>query len=141
MFYTSDFYTYCGNNDVDVVPFDRLPADAATVRYHGYYSVGLNFRRLQTLRQVRTAMMHEAGHLHTGALHKVNSPFQLVEQSECRADADSFQRYLPVEEIRSAMRNGYVETWQLAEYFDVEESYIKKALHYWKECRGVDFNQ
>ena len=86
-------------------------------------------------------MMHESGHLHTGALHKVNSPFQLVEQNECRADADSFQRYLPAEEIRSAMRNGYVETWQLAEYFDVEESYIKKALHYWTECKGMDFNR
>lgn len=141
MFYTSDFYEYCKDNDVDVIPFNRLPADAATIRYHDSYSVGLNFRRMRTVRQVRTAMMHESGHLHTGVLHKVDSPFQIVEQSEHRADADAFRRYLPVEEIRAAIRQGYAEPWQLAEYFDLDEAYIKKALHYWKECRGVDFNQ
>lgn len=141
MFSTSDFYSYCRSHNVDVIPFDRLPAEATTVRYHGMYAVGLNFRRLQTVRQICTAMLHESGHLHTGALHKVDSPFQLVEQSEHRADADAIRRCLPVSEIQQAMRNGYTEAWQLADYFDLDEDYIKKALHYWSECRGVDFNQ
>jgi hypothetical protein len=86
MFSTSEFYSYCRVHDVDVIPFDRLPAAATTVRYHGAYAVGLNFSRLHTVRQIRTAMLHESGHLHTGALHKVNSPFQLVEQNEYRAE-------------------------------------------------------
>ena len=140
MFSTSEFYSYCRVHDVDVIPFDRLPAAATTVRYHGAYAVGLNFSRLHTVRQIRTAMLHESGHLHTGALHKVNSPFQLVEQNEYRADADAFRRCLPPEEIRTAMRAGYTEPWQLAEYFDLDEDYINKALHYWTQCRGVDFN-
>ena len=50
MFSTSDFYSYCRSHNVDVIPFDRLPAEATTVRYHGMYAVGLNFRRLQTVR-------------------------------------------------------------------------------------------
>lgn len=141
MFCLSDFYNYCIENDVDVIPFNHLPASAATVRYRGDYSVGLNFEQIRTARQLRTVTMHEVGHLHTGALHKVDSPFQLVEQSEYRADADSFRRYLPVSEIADAMQKGYTEPWQLAEYFDLDEDYIKKALHYWTECRGVDFNK
>lgn len=141
MFAMSDFYEYCKENDVDVFPFNSLPRAACTVRDCNYYAVVLDFSQLKTVREVRTAMMHESGHLHTGALHKIDSPFQLVEQSEQRADADTFQRYLPPEEIRKAMRCGYTEPWQLAEYFDLEESYIKKALHYWQECRGVDFNR
>ena len=100
MFSTSEFYSYCRVHDVDVIPFDRLPAAATTVRYHGAYAVGLNFSRLHTVRQMRTAMLHESGHLHTGALHKVNSPFQLVEQNEYRADADAFRRCLPPEFLR-----------------------------------------
>ena len=141
MFDTSEFYRYCDQHDVDVIPFDRLPADAATVRYNGYYSVGVNFRRIRGVRHLQTAFMHELGHLHTGALHKVSSPFQLIQQNEYRADADSFKRYLPPDEIRAAMQAGYTEPWQLAEYFNLEESYIKKALHYWTQCRGIDFNQ
>lgn len=141
MFDTSEFYRYCDQHDVDVIPFDRLPADAATVFYKGYYGVGVNFQRIRGVRHLQTAFMHELGHLHTGALHKVSSPFQLIQQNEYRADADSFKRYLPPDEIRAAMQAGYTEPWQLAEYFNLEESYIKKALHYWTQCRGIDFNQ
>ena len=95
MFSTSEFYSYCRAHDVDIIPFDRLPAEATTVRYHNAYAVGLNFLKLKTVRQMRTAMLHESGHLHTGALHKVDSPFQLVAQNEHRADADAFRRHLP----------------------------------------------
>ena len=140
MFSLSEFYGYCKQNDVDIMPFAALPRPACTVRDGRYYAVVLNFKRLHTVRQVRTAMLHESGHLHTGALHKVDSPFQLVAQNEHRADADSFRRFLPAEEICQAMRQGYTEPWQLADYFDLDEDYIKKALHYWTECRGVDFN-
>ncbi len=140
MFQLSDFYDYCENNDVEVVLFDRLPAKAVTVRFHGCMSVGLNPTQLTTVRRIRGAAYHESGHLHTGCLHKVSSPFQLVEQMEYRANADSARRYLPVEELRAAMRAGYADPWQLAEYFDLPEDDIKKALHYWTECRGVDFN-
>ena len=129
MFSLSEFYGYCKQNDVDIMPFAALPRPACTVRDGRYYAVALNFTRLHTVR-----------HLHTGALHKVDSSFQLVAQNEHRADADSFRRCLPAEEIRQAMRQGYTEPWQLADYFDLDEDYIKKALHYWTECRGVDFN-
>lgn len=85
--------------------------------------------------------MHELGHLHTGALHKVSSPFQLIEQNEYRADADSFKRYLPPDELKNAMRNGYTTPWELADYFNLDEEYIQKALDYWAQCRGVNFNE
>lgn len=140
MFSLSDFYGYCKMNDVYVFPFNSLPQAACTARDQGYYAVALNFSKLKTTRSMRTAMMHESGHLHTGALHKVYSPFQIVAQNEYRADADSFRRYLPADELREAMRQGYTEPWQLAEYFDLDEDYIKKALHYWTECRAIDLD-
>ena len=70
MFSLSDFYGYCKMNDVDVFPFNSLPQAACTARDQGYYAVALNFSKLKTTRSMRTAMMHESGHLHTGALHK-----------------------------------------------------------------------
>ena len=89
MFQLSDFYGYCKQNDVDVMPFAMLPRAACTVRDGQNYAVVLNFKRLHTVRQMRTAMLHESGHLHTGALHKVDSPFQLVEQNEYRSGRQS----------------------------------------------------
>ena len=104
------FYEYCKANDVDVMSYSRLPADACTVRDRGYYCVVLNPVQLSTFRKVRTAAIHEEGHLRTGALHKVDSPYQLVAQSEYRADAAAFQRYLPPDKLRTAMRAGYTRT-------------------------------
>lgn len=135
------FYEYCEENDVDVMSYARLPAAACTVRDRGAYCVVLNPATLNTFRHLRTAVIHEEGHLRTGALHKVDSPYQLVAQSEYRANVASFRRYLPPEKIRAAMRAGYTEPWQLADYFDLDEDYIKKALHYWTECKGVDFHK
>lgn len=140
MFQLSDFYNYCEQNDVGVIVFDRLPAKAVTIRYNDHMDVGLNPRLLMTTRLLRGAAYHESGHLHTGCLHKVDSPYELVERMEYRANADSVQRFLPMEELMDAMRNGYSEPWQLAEYFDLPQSDIEKALHYWTACRGVDFN-
>ena len=108
-----------------------------TLRDGGWYCVGLDFAKLGTIRALRTATMHELGHLRTGALHKVDSPYQLVAQSEYRANADSFGRYLNPQALRQAMRAGFREPWELAEYFDLEESCIRQALYYWTECRGI----
>ena len=55
MFQLSDFYGYCKQNDVDVMPFAMLPRAACTVRDGQNYAVVLNFKRLHTVRQMRTA--------------------------------------------------------------------------------------
>ncbi|MGN0974398.1 MAG: ImmA/IrrE family metallo-endopeptidase [Gemmiger sp.] len=96
--------------------------------------------KCKTAAQERTVLAHEAGHYLSGAFYRAASPYEVREQAEYKAQAASFERYLPPEAIRAAMRAGYTEPWQLAEYFDLEEDYIKKALHYWTECRGIRFS-
>lgn len=139
MFEISDFYDYCDENDVDVIPDNKIPSEGMTVRDHGFYAVGVNMKKITSYRTFRTVIMHESGHLHTGALHKTFSPFQLVAQAEYKANACTFKMWLTPQAINEAYRLGYRETWQLADYFDIDEEYIKKALHYWTECKGVNF--
>ena len=97
--------------------------------------------RCKTTAKERTVLAHEAGHYLSGAFYLAYSPYEIKEQAENRAFAASVEKYLPVSELRQAMARGFTEPWQLAEYFSFDEDYIKKALHYWTECRGVDFNQ
>ena len=65
------FYEYCAANDVDVMAFPRFPADACTVRDHGYYCVVLNPGTLTTFRRLRTAAIHEEGQLNAMVAEKV----------------------------------------------------------------------
>ena len=141
MFEISDFYGYCRKNHVDVIPYIGCPQPGATIRDQGFYAVFLDFSKIRSTRLLRGVCCHELGHIATGALHKVDSPYELVERSEYRANRWAAEQYLPAEEFREAFSLGYTEPWQLAEYFDLPEADIRKALQYWTECKGIDFNK
>ena len=141
MFEIADFYTYCETHQVDVIPYDGWPKSGATIRDAGYYAVFLDFTKIKSTRLLRGVFCHELGHLATGALHKVDSPYELAERSEYRAIRWSAEQYLTEEAFQEAFNAGYTELWQLSEYFDLPEADIQKALDYWTVSRGIDFHK
>ena len=86
-------------------------------------------------------MPPRTGHVATGALHKVDSPYELVERSEYRANRWATETYLSEEAFREAFAEGYAELWELAEYFDLPEKCVADALTYWTLSKGVDFSK
>ena len=139
MFELSDFYTYCREHQVDVIPYSGCPAAGATVRDQDILAVFLDFTKILTTRTLRGVCFHELGHTATGALHKVDSPFELVERSEYRAKRWGAQQFLTEEAFRTAFQDGCRELWELSEYFDLPEDVVADAYHYWADCRGVRF--
>ena len=123
---------------VDIVDL-KLKANIAIAFFDDFLVIDCD--KCKTSAQERTVLAHEAGHYLSGAFYHAYSPYEVKEQAEYKALAASYEKYLPPDKIKAAMRAGYTESWQLAEYFDLDEDYIKKALHYWTECRGVDFNE
>lgn len=136
----NDFYTYCQQEDIQIVAYPIGFRSAASLRLRGRRATFFDFDHIRSIPELNWAAAHESGHHHLGAYHKVSSPYQLWQQAEYRADRWAFHSYLPATALAEAMRLGYTEPWQLAEYFGMPEPAIKKALHYWTECRGVDFN-
>ena len=141
MFDLSDFYDYCKQNKVDVIPYDGCPKPGATIRDEGFYAVFLDFTKIQSTRLLRGVCYHELGHVATGALHKVDSPFELAERSEYRANRWAAENFLTKEAFQEAFDAGFAELWQLSEYFDLPESDIQAALRYWTVSRGIDFTK
>lgn len=139
MFELEDFYDYCKHNRVDVIPYTGAPQPGTTIRDGSVYAVFLDFSKIRSTRLLRGVCCHEQGHIATGALHKVDSPFELVERSEYRANRYVAQTYLTQEDFQEAFSAGYTESWQLAEYFDLPEADVKKALVYWVERKQAVF--
>ncbi|MBQ3491021.1 MAG: ImmA/IrrE family metallo-endopeptidase [Oscillospiraceae bacterium] len=139
MFEICDFYGFCKAKNVDVIPYDGAPQPGATIRDEGNYAVFLDFTKIRSTRLLRGVCLHELGHVATGALHKVDSPYELVERSEYRANRWATETYLSEEAFREAFAEGYAELWELAEYFDLPEKCVADALTYWKERKGIDF--
>lgn len=141
MFELSNFYEICKENQVDVIPYPGCPCPGVTIRDEEYYAVFLDFSKIHSTRLLRGICYHELGHVATGALHKVDSPYELVERSEYRANRWSAQQYLNEDAFRGAFAAGCTELWQLAEYFDLPESQVSSALTYWTERKGIDFTR
>ena len=139
MFELSDFYGFCKANKVDVIPFAGCPCPGATIRDGEFYAVFLDFTQIRSTRLLRGVCFHELGHVATGALHKVDSPYELVERSEYRATRWTAENHLTEDAFRTAFQEGYTELWQLAEYFDLPEACVKAALTYWKERKCIAF--
>ena len=141
MFEISDFYHYCKQHDVDVIPYDGCPKEGATIREDGYYAVFLDFTKIHSTRLLRGVCYHELGHVATGALHKVDSPYELVERSEYRANRWAAETFLTESAFREAFSAGCTELWQLEEYFELPAADIQAALNYWIVSRGVTFTK
>lgn len=140
MFELADFYNACRDNKVDVIPFMGMPAPGATLRDGGKYAIFLDFSKIKSTRLLRGVCCHELGHAATGAVHKIDSPFETVGRSEYRANRYVAQRFLTPEDFREAFDAGYTEPWLLAEYFELPEEDVRRAYEYWTVARGVDFN-
>lgn len=117
-----------------------LDCKAVTLEMAGEYAVFLDFDRIAGASEEAVVLAHEAGHIFTGATHRVASPWDLIERHEQRADRWAIRRLLPYGALRQAMRQGCTEPYQLAERFGVTEPFVKKACGYYHDACGLDFN-
>ncbi|WP_101697023.1 ImmA/IrrE family metallo-endopeptidase [Clostridium minihomine] len=84
---------------------------------------------------MKCVLAHELGHCATGCTHKVSSLLDLIEKHEYKANRWAIEQYIPFDEMSRAIKQGYTERWQLAEYFDMPEPFIQKALNYYFSAR------
>lgn len=135
----SDLYDYAKAEGIGIYSYPIGFCAAMSVRQGHRSAIFMDFSQLRTTAEINEAAAHEHGHHAMGAFHKVNSPFELWQRSEYRADRWFYEHYLSPEQFKAAFRAGCSEPWQLAEWFNMPEKRIKKALLYWTECRGIDF--
>ena len=140
MFELAEFYDFCKENNVRLIPFSGIPNPGATIRDGNNYAIFLDFDQIDSTRLLRGVCYHELGHIATGALHRASSPYESVERCEYRANRYAAERFLTEKDFRRAFAAGYVEVWQLADYFDLPERDVEKALRYWVDAKGVNFN-
>ena len=133
-------YEDASAQDAQIFPWAIDFCPAATIECQGAYGIFIDFSLCSNMADYKWKLAHEVSHCATGCTHKVSSPFDLVQKHEFTANRRAIETYLPYPELLQAMRAGYTEPWQLAEYFSVPEYAITKALHYWSECRGKSFS-
>lgn len=105
----------------------------------GAYGIFIDSSSL-TLSEEIVCIAHEAGHIATGSTHAVCSAFDVVARHECRANRWAIKKLIQKDELDAAVQRGYTELWELAEYFNVTEDFMKLAIEYYQNimnCGGA----
>lgn len=125
---TDDFYELAKNDDVEVIRTRcSLTGSMSIMTDGGVCYIGIDDSQL-TGQDEKIRLAHELGHCETGAFYNRYSKLDLISKKEYKADKWAINMLLPKNDMEVAISNGCVELWQLAEYFDISEEYVKKAM-------------
>jgi hypothetical protein len=94
----------------------------------GQCYIAIDPRRLRSGADEKTKLGHELGHCATGSFYNRYSPYDLPARHEHRAEKWAILQLVPHEQLEEQLRAGRRTVWELAEWFDVSEDLIRKAL-------------
>lgn len=81
--------------------------------------------------QERMHLSHELGHCITGSFYNIYAAVDSRQRHENRADKWAIRTLIPVDRLDDAVAQGYTELWELADFFGVTESFMRKAVSYY----------
>ena len=143
----------CKNEVPDVVALYEL-AEAAEVPVYWYSmeleslvvetapgetAIALDPGKLTGLGDEKYKLAHELGHSLTGALYRRNTPLDERGRCEQRADRWAIEHLLPFEALEEAVRSGRDTPAELAEYFQLPQTFVEKAVAYYLGPKGLQF--
>lgn len=123
-------YNIAEKHDIIVNTRD-IPPPSMAISVCGIRAIALR-QDLSNIEE-RVCLAHELGHHLKGALYNKETPCFTRGQCEHKADKWAVHKLIPVRSLYAAFRKGYVEVWQLAEYFDVTEDFILKTIEIYKQ--------
>ena len=94
--------------------------------------IAIDSRKIKNNSDCKVKTAHELGHCIKGAFYNRYSNLDIISKHEYQADKWAVQRLMPSDEFLSAIRNGCVEIWELAEYFDVTEDFVRRACEIYR---------
>ncbi|MGI5892483.1 MAG: ImmA/IrrE family metallo-endopeptidase [Bacillota bacterium] len=125
-----DLYNEAEDKYIDV---DYFPTRSLVSFSTAENLIAIDVDKLESTREEKVCLAHEMGHCITGSFYNIYSKFDIRQKHENRADRWAIKRLVPLEQLIEAVKTGITETWDLAEYFEVTEQFITKAIEYYKD--------
>lgn len=127
-----ELYDLAENNNVKVSCFELNTVPCLSMQDDDYNCyIAIDPMQLNTQLEEKEYLAHELGHCVSGAFYTRSSPLEVKGQKEYRANLWAIKKLVPENELKTAIKNGNIELWQLAEYFEVSEYLIKFAVDYY----------
>lgn len=125
--------------DVDLRPLRRVPSLSLSMDWAGgRCAVALDPDQVAGAADEKVKLGHELGHCVTGSFYNRYAACDLRRRHELHADRWAIAHLIPRKELNAAIAKGVREVWELAEYFEVTEEFMKKALSHYGLLDGAD---
>ena len=129
---TEKLYKLATENGITLDFYPMPKTVSAAVNLCGRYFVAIDPAVFGNTALERVCLAHELGHCQTGSIYNIYSPLDIREKHEKRANKWAVDQLVPRAELEKAIKNGYREISELAEYFSVTEDFMKKAIEIYK---------
>lgn len=128
-----ELYQLADAEHIPVYSFDLPQTQSLSLMNNdGSCAVAIDPFGLNSTKDEKIRLAHELGHCVTGSFYNRYSDFDIKAKSEYRADKWAIKKLIPKDELQAAFEQGYTEPWDLAEYFNVTEEFIIKAVNYYR---------
>ena len=125
-------YDEIGAMGVNFYLWDIEDSPSAAIEINGKRGIFMDFDKIASTAEEAVLLAHEGGHIAIGSTHHLDSPYDIIEQHENRADKWAIEKIVPRDELDRAVRDGHTEIWDLAEYFNVTEPFMRKAAWWYQ---------
>lgn len=116
---------------------------ACCLHYKEYKSIGIDNKKINSTAEKKEILAEEVGHYQTGSLYMLESTqnHTIYKNNiiKCEGMAKKWQikKLLPFDKLEEAVNNGLTEIFELAEYFNLSNTFIEKAIKYYTENKGL----
>ena len=124
-------YKKIQENDIKVLHFGLPNIKSVSVETNNKYGIFINHKEIKSPDEEFLVATHEYGHCMTGSTHPPYSPLDIISRHEYRAERRAVLDFLPIDKIKSAIKDGCRSVYEFSEYLDVPEQFVLKAFfHY-----------
>lgn len=124
-------YEKIQNNGIAVFNFGLENIKSVSVEADGRYGIFVNHKEIENSDEEFIVATHEYGHCMTGSTHPPYSPLDIISKHEYRADRKAVLDFLPIDKIKSAIKNGCRSAYEFSEYLGLPEKFIIKAFQHY----------
>ena len=128
---TSDLYHKMEKENINYINHHLLFTRGAIAHCQDLTAIVVDDIQVKSQASENTVLIQELGHYMAGAYYRTNSPYELIEKMEHKADKKAWEEFFPYNEIKELMKKGLTTVTQLAEHYDVEPSYMARCLNYY----------
>ena len=128
-----ELYNIAERNHIDIDEFFLQELKAFATEG----AIVLNSKAISCSAELKVILAHELGHHMKNAFYDIETTLETRERLEARAIRWAVAELIPIDKLKKAFKLGYVMIYELAEYFNVTEDFMLKAIDVYKVTENL----